>query len=96
MTRYDALMGHDANRLQRYHIYGAQRHARIAGVFVRLAQRDGKPHYLSFMPRVLRQLDTALKAAGLTEVASILDEALGDWARWDATPLRHESARAAS
>ena len=30
---------------------GAQRNAKIVGIFTRLNQRDGKPHYLDFIPR---------------------------------------------
>ncbi|MBA4802753.1 MAG: phosphotransferase [Euryhalocaulis sp.] len=35
-----------------YAIWGAQRNAKILGIFVRLTQRDGKPRYLDFLPRV--------------------------------------------
>lgn len=63
----------------RYALLGAQRHARIAGVFLRLCQRDGKPRYLRFLPRVLRQLETALADAGLTEIADFLNTELPDW-----------------
>ncbi len=64
---------------RRYHLLGAQRHARIAGVFVRLCQRDGKAHYLNWLPRVLGQLDAALTAAGLTSIADLLAAELPDW-----------------
>ena len=64
---------------QRYALLGAQRHARILGVFVRLCQRDGKERYLAFMPRVLRQFKTALGDAGLGRVACFLDEELPGW-----------------
>ncbi len=37
-------------------ILSAQRHARVAGVFVRLYKRDGKGHYLQHLPRVTRLL----------------------------------------
>lgn len=63
----------------RYDLLGAQRHARIAGVFLRLHQRDGKPRYLSFLPRVLRQLETALGDAGLTEIIEFLNRELPEW-----------------
>lgn len=63
----------------RYALAGTQRHARIAGVFVRLARRDGKPRYLRFLPRVLGQLDTALGMAGLSDIAGFLDSALPGW-----------------
>ena len=35
-----------------YCVIGAQRNAKILGIFVRLARRDGKLHYLDFIPRV--------------------------------------------
>ena len=63
----------------RYALAGAQRHARIAGVFLRLAQRDGKRRYLRFLPRVLGQLQTALGAGGLHDVTGFLDDRLPGW-----------------
>ena len=42
-------------------IAAAQRHSRIIGVFARLAQRDGKPHYLQHLPRVWRLMERALQ-----------------------------------
>ena len=35
-----------------YAVMGAQRNAKILGIFVRLAERDGKPHYRKLIPRV--------------------------------------------
>lgn len=64
----------------RYALLGAQRHARILGVFVRLCQRDAKPRYLRFMPRVVAQLDAALDAAGLDALRAYLDSNLPGWA----------------
>lgn len=37
-----------------YSVLGAQRNAKILGIFVRLAQRDGKARYLDYLPRVAR------------------------------------------
>ncbi len=37
-----------------YAFFGMQRNAKILGIFTRLCQRDGKPHYLEFVPRVWR------------------------------------------
>lgn len=72
-------MGGRAVILNRYHLLGAQRHTRIAGLFPRLNRRDGKPGYLAFMPRVMRQMQTALDDAGLTEIATYLDTQLPGW-----------------
>lgn len=41
-------------------VMAAQRHARVIGVFARLWKRDGKPRYLTHIPRVWRQLERAL------------------------------------
>ena len=70
---------------KRYAILGAQRHARILGVFVRLFQRDAKPRYLEFIPRVLSQFQAALKDAGLKDLSDFLDAALPDWRQTAAT-----------
>ena len=64
---------------RRYALLGAQRHARILGVFVRLAVRDGKAQYLQFLPRVLAQFETALKEAGCDAIADYLDATLPHW-----------------
>ncbi|KNG94443.1 aminoglycoside phosphotransferase family protein [Pseudaestuariivita atlantica] len=79
LERYIARSGAGTGTRQRYHLLGAQRHARIMGVFVRLAQRDSKPRYLSFLPRVARQFETALEAAGLTGIRDCLDRHLPSW-----------------
>lgn len=83
LQRYIAALpsgpGGEAAIRARYHLLGAQRHARIAGVFVRLCLRDGKAHYLAWLPRVLGQLEAALKAAGLTAIADLLAVELPDW-----------------
>jgi aminoglycoside/choline kinase family phosphotransferase len=71
--------GNAANITHHYHILAAQRHARILGVFVRLARQDNKPGYLRWMPRVAQQLRTALDAAQLTEIAALMDRHLHGW-----------------
>lgn len=42
---------------------GAQRHAKVAGIFVRLMWRDGKPVYLKHVPRVMRLLERQIRSA---------------------------------
>jgi len=44
-----------------YRLLGAQRHAKVAGIFVRLAARDGKHNYLPHLPRVLNLLKNSLR-----------------------------------
>lgn len=40
-----------------YAILGAQRNCKIIGIFSRLALRDNKPRYLSYLPRVWKHLE---------------------------------------
>lgn len=65
----------------RYALLGAQRHARILGVFIRLHRRDGKSGYLRHIPRVLAQFSAALDAAELLEIKGLLDETAPGWWR---------------
>lgn len=76
-----ASLGDGREVRRRYNILGAQRHARILGVFVRLCRRDGKPRYLDFIPRVAGQYQTALLEAGLDTIGEFLDARLPDWRR---------------
>jgi len=83
---------------RRYHLLAAQRHARILGVFVRLCLRDGKPGYLDWLPRVLRQFQTVLVDAALTDISALLDTRMPGWQATAATldtrlkPLKGVSA----
>lgn len=43
-----------------YALMGAQRATKILGIFARLNQRDGKPHYLRHLPRIRRYLTRCL------------------------------------
>lgn len=79
LTMVPAACGSPDDILKRYHLLAAQRHTRLMGQFVRLMRRDGKPGYLAFMPRVANQMQKALEAAGLTEVADYLDARLPGW-----------------
>jgi N-acetylmuramate 1-kinase len=60
-------------------VLGAQRSAKIIGIFVRLALRDGKPNYLAHIARVWRLLE-----------ASLAHPALGELAHWFAANVPHE------
>jgi aminoglycoside/choline kinase family phosphotransferase len=55
-----------------YAILGAHRNLRIAGVFARLARRDGKRAYLDFLPRVWRHIQADLAHPALAPVADWL------------------------
>ena len=40
-----------------YHVLGAQRHCKVAGIFLRLLLRDGKSDYVRHIPRVIHLLE---------------------------------------
>jgi N-acetylmuramate 1-kinase len=52
-----------------YAILGAQRNAKILGIFCRLWKRDGKDRYLGLQPRVWRYLERDLAHPALAPVA---------------------------
>lgn len=52
---------------------GAQRNAKILGIFVRLWKRDGKPRYLAMLPRVWGLLERDLAHPALAPVAQWFD-----------------------
>ncbi len=52
-ARYVTAIGEDAHTFAaRYSVIAAQRNAKIIGIFARLCVRDGKAHYLDYLPRV--------------------------------------------
>lgn len=52
LARYLAATGADPDSFRRaYRLLGVQRNLKIAGIFARLWRRDGKPRYLSMIPR---------------------------------------------
>ena len=55
-------------------ILAAQRHAKVIGIFTRLAKRDGKPAYLCHIPRVWGLMQAACAAPALAPLAHWLDE----------------------
>jgi aminoglycoside/choline kinase family phosphotransferase len=52
---------------------GAQRNAKIVGIFVRLWKRDGKPRYLDYIPRVWALMERDLAHPALAPVARWFD-----------------------
>jgi len=52
---------------------GAQRNAKIVGIFARLWKRDGKPRYLDFIPRVWEAMERDLAHPALAAVARWFD-----------------------
>ena len=53
---------------------GAQRNAKIVGIFVRLWKRDGKPRYLDLIPRVWNALERDLSHPALAPVSGHLEK----------------------
>ena len=51
----------------------AQRHLRVAAQWVRLARRDGRPHYLAHGPRTWRLLEGALSHPAAAPLAEAFD-----------------------
>lgn len=54
-------------------VLAAQRHAKVIGIFTRLCKRDGKPVYLTHIPRVWRLLQQALDHPVLAPLAGWLE-----------------------
>ena len=71
LARYIAATGADDRFTRAYWALAAQRNTRILGVFTRLWQRDGKPGYKAFQPRMWGLLERDLAQPGL--------EQLRDW-----------------
>lgn len=68
-----AQTSHEASDFRRaYAVLGLQRNLRILGLFVRLCQRDGKPAYLSMIPRVWRYVMRNLSHPALQDMAALL------------------------
>lgn len=66
-----------------YALLGAQRNAKIVGIFTRLYKRDGKPRYLELIPRVWKAMERDLTHPALAPVARWFDANIPD-------DLRHE------
>jgi len=54
-------------------VLAAQRNCKILGIFTRLCVRDGKPQYLSHIPRLWRLVDRDLRHPALAPLARWLD-----------------------
>lgn len=70
IEHYLAATGFDRETfLADYALLGAQRNAKIVGIFVRLCRRDGKPRYLDMIPRVWAAMERDLAHPALAPVA---------------------------
>lgn len=76
LARYRAATGAGQDFLDAYHILGAQRNAKILGIFTRLWKRDGKPRYGAMCPRVWRYLERDLATPPLAAVARWFDSTI--------------------
>jgi len=62
-----------AGFMESYAVLGAQRAAKIVGIFTRLSRRDGKDQYLRHIPRVWRILTAGLEHPVLAPVKAWFD-----------------------
>ena len=74
----EAVGGVDDDFLADYAILGAQRNAKIVGIFTRLDRRDGKPKYLAMIPRVWAALERDLAHPALAPVAAWFEANIPD------------------
>lgn len=70
LARYAEHAHCDEGFLADYARLGAQRNAKIVGIFTRLYRRDGKPRYLAMIPRVWAAMERDLKHPSLEPVAN--------------------------
>lgn len=87
LTRYKAAVATDADFDAAYHVLGAQRNAKIVGIFTRLWQRDGKERYPALAPRVWRYLDRDLEHPALAPVKAWFDTTIPPALRGDPLAL---------
>lgn len=73
LARYCAATGEGDAFMRAYHVLGAQRNAKIIGIFTRLWQRDGKDRYPQLCPRVWTYLERDLARPELAPVAAWFD-----------------------
>ncbi|MFN3852895.1 MAG: tRNA (adenosine(37)-N6)-threonylcarbamoyltransferase complex ATPase subunit type 1 TsaE [Phreatobacter sp.] len=74
-ARREADPGFDTAAFARlYAIMGAQRATKILGIFARLDQRDGKPHYLAHLPRIHAYLKRCLAHPALAQVRRWIED----------------------
>jgi N-acetylmuramate 1-kinase len=73
LDRYKRITGAGDAFDVAYHVLGAQRNAKIVGIFTRLWKRDAKPRYPGLLPRVWSYLERDLKHPALKPVADWFD-----------------------
>jgi aminoglycoside/choline kinase family phosphotransferase len=70
LARYAAATGVGNSFFDAYHVLGAQRNAKILGIFTRLWKRDGKTRYPTLCPRVWTYLERDLAQPVMAPVAA--------------------------
>lgn len=73
LARFKAATGADDDFDHAYWVLGAQRNAKIIGIFTRLWKRDGKPRYPALCPRVWAYLERDLAQPALAPVRAWFD-----------------------
>ena len=93
LARYlDAFPALDRARfMESYAVLGAQRAAKIVGIFTRLSRRDGKDQYLHHIPRVWRILTADLEHPVLAPVKAWFEREVPAAER-SAPPAREETS----
>jgi aminoglycoside/choline kinase family phosphotransferase len=94
LTRYRAATGEGDAFLDAYHVLGAQRNAKIIGIFTRLWKRDGKSRYAALCPRVWAYLERDLSHPVLAPVARWFDSNVPPERRGDPMALAPEGSTA--
>lgn len=85
LARYVATARPGAGFEDAYWLLGAQRNAKIVGIFTRLWKRDGKPRYLDYLPRVWTYLERDLAQPALAPVRAWFDRNIPSQQRGTAT-----------
>ncbi len=90
-TRYlNAFVNIDRESFKQWYVVlGAQRHCKVAGIFVRLCTRDGKCHYLEHIHRVVRLLGHHIDKPVLAPLNEWLQRCMPEWQK----PLPRISAQ---
>jgi len=78
LSRYIERANPDGEFEADYARLGAQRNAKIVGIFTRLFKRDGKPRYLDLIPRVWQAMERDLQHPALAPVAQWFDHNIPD------------------
>ncbi len=73
LARYVGATGAGEDFVRAYHVLGAQRNAKIIGIFTRLWKRDGKARYPALAPRVWAYLERDLAEPVLEPVRRWFD-----------------------